>query len=69
MMKMHMDKTISYNGRKGEWKMISWYWLIIAFVGGSFLGMAFLGACVAAGQADHSAKEALSLKDAHLPYG
>jgi hypothetical protein len=32
--------------------MISWYWLILAFVAGAFLGMAFLAACVVAGQAD-----------------
>lgn len=47
--------------------MISWYWLIIAFVGGSFLGMAFLGACVVAGQADRQAKGRLGLEEAHLP--
>ena len=47
--------------------MISWYWLIIAFVGGAFLGMAFLAACVAAGRADRAQERGLRLKEARLP--
>ena len=32
--------------------MISWYWLIVAFVVGAFFGMMFIAMCVAAGRTD-----------------
>lgn len=51
---------------KREREMVSWYWLIIAFMGGAFFGAAFLAACVAAGRADRAQEKRLQCKEADL---
>jgi hypothetical protein len=47
-------------------EMVSWYWLIVAFIAGAFFGLAVIASFVLAGQAERGKEERRRSKVANL---